>query len=216
MLVNYTIANVIDNITFIPYQSILTLTVTLGETFEGEFVPSRPFRVNAGPVHSYVLMGDQEGSTKYLCEVKAGDLVRVVDGSYYEGSEGSNGEKGKGYVGRAVTVGRCKIESRPMLMVSYSEQTEYNLNNCEGDDNVEHIRDDKETLDYIDDSSRKSINGQIFLQQAETVRLVSPCSSKGFKTLPVTQAIVGNEILVLRNDFGTHVGRRISARVTEK
>ena len=37
------------------------------------FVPPRPFRVNAGPVHAYVLMAD--GSTKYLSECRAGDEV---------------------------------------------------------------------------------------------------------------------------------------------
>jgi 3-dehydroquinate synthase class II len=88
----------------------------------------------------------------------------------------------------------CKIESRPMLMINYTYET---LN---GENNV---------------------NGQIFLQQAETVRLISPTddtglNAKGWKALPVTQAVVGDEILVLRNNFGTHVGRRISARVIEK
>ncbi|CAM9935578.1 unnamed protein product, partial [Sphacelaria rigidula] len=33
----------------------------------------RPFRVNAGPVHSYALLAD--GSTKYLAELTAGDQV---------------------------------------------------------------------------------------------------------------------------------------------
>jgi 3-dehydroquinate synthase class II len=42
-------------------------------------------------------MGDKERSTKYLSEVKAGDMVRVVDGTYYgsEGCEKSKKEKGK-------------------------------------------------------------------------------------------------------------------------
>lgn len=35
---------------------------------------SRPFRINAGPVHSYALLGD--GSTKYLSELCAGDQAR--------------------------------------------------------------------------------------------------------------------------------------------
>lgn len=175
-------------------SNVKLLTLVHGETFEGEFVPSRPFRVNAGPVHSYILMGDKGGSTKYLSEVKAGDVVRVVDGTYYEGSEGCEGIQEKGYVGRTVTVGRCKIESRPMLMINYTCKTVNGKNNE---------------------------NGQIFLQQAETVRLISPSNddginSKGWKTLPVTQAAVGDEILILRNDFGTHIGKRISARVTEK
>lgn len=35
---------------------------------------SRPFRINAGPVHSYALLAD--GSIKYLTELCAGDQVR--------------------------------------------------------------------------------------------------------------------------------------------
>ena len=35
-----------------------------GETVPSEYVPTRPFRVNAGAVHSYCLMADQ--TTKYL------------------------------------------------------------------------------------------------------------------------------------------------------
>jgi 3-dehydroquinate synthase II len=33
------------------------------------YVASRPFRVNAGAVHAYVLVGEK---TKYLCELEAG------------------------------------------------------------------------------------------------------------------------------------------------
>jgi len=47
-----------------------------GETVESEYVPTRPFRVNAGSVHSYILMSD--GSTKYLSELNSGDEVAVV------------------------------------------------------------------------------------------------------------------------------------------
>lgn len=35
----------------------------------------RPFRVNAGPVHSYALLAD--GRTKYLSELCAGDQARI-------------------------------------------------------------------------------------------------------------------------------------------
>lgn len=52
------------------------LALVHAETVESGFVPPRPFRVNAGPVHSYVLMADE--STKYLSELKAGDVVLGV------------------------------------------------------------------------------------------------------------------------------------------
>ena len=43
------------------------LALVHGETIESHFVPTRPFRVNAGSIHSYVLMSDN--STKYLSAV---------------------------------------------------------------------------------------------------------------------------------------------------
>jgi 3-dehydroquinate synthase II len=71
------------------------------ECMESEYVASRPFRVNAGAVHSYVLCLD--GQTKYLSELKSGDEVMAVD------SKGNC---------RPVTVGRTKTEIRPMVMIS--------------------------------------------------------------------------------------------------
>ncbi|MEM3586661.1 MAG: 3-dehydroquinate synthase II [Candidatus Jordarchaeaceae archaeon] len=70
------------------------------ETLETEFAASRPFRVNAGAVHAYVLMTD--GKTKYLSELEAGDNVLAVD---YQG------------MCREVVVGRVKIEKRPLLLI---------------------------------------------------------------------------------------------------
>ncbi len=70
------------------------------ETVEAGYVAPRPFRVNAGPVHAYVLLPD--GKTKYLSELRAGDEVLVVD---------AKGDS------RSVIVGRVKIERRPLLLV---------------------------------------------------------------------------------------------------
>lgn len=70
------------------------------ETLDTDYVSSRPFRVNAGPVHAYILTPD--GSTRYLSELSAGDEVLVVDA------------KGRT---RPATVGRVKIEERPLLLV---------------------------------------------------------------------------------------------------
>jgi 3-dehydroquinate synthase II len=176
------------------------LALVHGETFEGEYVPSRPFRVNAGPVHSYVLMAD--GSTKYLSEVRAGDSVKVIDASALD----KEGVK-PSLKGRAVTVGRCKIESRPMLIISYR--------------NGENVNSD--IGDSVPISS--DCTGQIFLQQAETVRLICPVldqmnskvdsDNRSFKAVSVTNIAVGDVIFVLRNESGTHVGNRISAKVVE-
>jgi 3-dehydroquinate synthase II len=70
------------------------------ESLESEYVASRPFRVNAGAVHAYVLVPG--GKTKYLSDLIAGDEVLAVD------SEGST---------RTVVVGRVKIEKRPLMLV---------------------------------------------------------------------------------------------------
>ncbi|HZY92953.1 MAG TPA: 3-dehydroquinate synthase II [Thermoplasmata archaeon] len=64
------------------------------------FTRPRPFRVNAGSAHSYVLMAD--GTTRYLSELSAGDTVAVVT------PRGAQ---------RAVRVGRLKIERRPLVLV---------------------------------------------------------------------------------------------------
>ena len=79
------------------------LVLVLGETATGGFVPPRPFRVNAGPVHSYILRAD--GKTSYLSEVKAGDELLVA--SRAGGST------------RSAVVGRAKVEPRPCLRVDH-------------------------------------------------------------------------------------------------
>ena len=98
------------------------------ETERNEYVAARPFRVNAGAVHAYVrLPGDK---TTYLGEFKAGQEVLIVD---------ANGETS------LATLGRVKIEVRPMLLVEAQVNTE---------DGVK--------------------TGTVFLQNAETIRLTTP------------------------------------------
>jgi len=76
------------------------------EVFETQFVASRPFRVNAGDVSAYILVPEEDPEstsiyrTKYLSEIKGGVKVLAVD---IEGKA------------RIVSVGRVKIETRPML-----------------------------------------------------------------------------------------------------
>jgi 3-dehydroquinate synthase II len=106
------------------------------EVFETEFVSSRPFRVNAGDVSSYILVPDETSmhtnkyKTKYLSELKGGDKVLVVD------TQGNV---------REVTVGRVKIETRPMLR--------FNI----------RVQDKNQTISL-----------SCVCQNAETIRLVDP------------------------------------------
>src|SRR5256885_16969433 len=81
-------------------SSDLGLFLVHAETLESGYVAARPFRVNAGAVHAYIYLPD--GTTKYLSELRAGDEVLVVD---------SNGH------GRSATVGRLKVERRPLLLL---------------------------------------------------------------------------------------------------
>ncbi|MCK4239395.1 MAG: 3-dehydroquinate synthase II [Candidatus Lokiarchaeota archaeon] len=105
------------------------------EVFETQFVSSRPFRVNAGDVSAYILVpnDDPEASnpykTNYLSELKAGDKVFVSD---------LNGNT------RIVSVGRVKIEVRPMLLFNLAAE----------------VKDEKIPINVI-------------LQNAETIRLIS-------------------------------------------
>ena len=70
------------------------------ESVGSSFTSPRPFRVNAGAVHCYTLSPD--GTTRYLSELETGSEVLVLD---------SHGKA------RRATVGRSKIENRPMLMI---------------------------------------------------------------------------------------------------
>lgn len=70
------------------------------ETLENPYVAPRPFRVNAGAVHAYATMPG--GKTAYLSDLKTGDRVLISD---------SRG------VTKEATVGRVKIELRPLLLI---------------------------------------------------------------------------------------------------
>tara|TARA_Y100000588_G_scaffold378784_1_gene459844 strand:- start:5298 stop:6164 length:867 start_codon:yes stop_codon:yes gene_type:complete len=133
-----------------------------GETIASEYVPTRPFRVNAGAIHSYALLSD--GKTKYLSELNSGDEVAIVS------------EKG---VHESATIGRLKIENRPLLMIRFA------------------------TPEY---------QGQVVVQQAETVRLVS--SEKG--AISVTNLEPGDRISVVTDNRVRHIGIAVEGEVTEK
>ncbi|KAL8097827.1 uncharacterized protein LOC141687148 isoform X2 [Apium graveolens] len=77
------------------------------ECLETSYISSRPFRVNAGPVHAYVSVPG--GKTCYLSELKSGKEVIVVDQS---GNQ------------RTAVVGRVKIETRPLILVEAKAETD--------------------------------------------------------------------------------------------
>ena len=75
------------------------------ESEESPYVAARPFRVNAGGVYAYILVGEK---TRYLSELKSGDDVLIVN------AEGN---------ARKAVVGRVKIEKRPLMLVEAELET---------------------------------------------------------------------------------------------
>ncbi|MBE6487626.1 MAG: 3-dehydroquinate synthase II [Methanosphaera stadtmanae] len=94
------------------------------ESLESEYVASRPFRVNAGPVHAYVMTPGNK--TRYLSEIQAGDEVITINN--------------KGQTKTAI-VGRVKIERRPLLLI----EAEY-----EGQ-KIKTLVQNAETIRLVDD-----------------------------------------------------------------
>ncbi|KAJ0754437.1 putative 3-dehydroquinate synthase II [Helianthus annuus] len=119
------------------------------ECLESNYIASRPFRVNAGPVHAYVAIPG--GKTCYLSELKTGKEILVVD---------QNG------IQRTAIVGRVKIETRPLVIVTAK------------------VDSDEETC-Y-----------SILLQNAETVGFVPPNKGNEATAIPVTSLKVGDQVLL--------------------
>lgn len=146
------------------------LLLVHGETIENPYAAVRPFRVNAGAVHSYVLAPGSR--TLYLSEAASGVRVLLVD---------RDGQ------GRASHVGRLKIERRPLVLVEVE------------------------------------VGGRTFnaiLQNAETVRLVTPAGHASVSGLEVGQKVVvytphapnGAEG---DGTTGRHFGRAVPERIIE-
>ena len=115
-------------------------------------------------MHSYVKMpGDR---TAYLSELAAGDEVLVVS---------PRGEA------RVATVGRVKIEHRPLVRVDAREA---------------------QTGDEI----------SVFLQNAETVKVVAP----GGEAVPVTSLEPGDEVLCSYQEGDRHTGIPVEERIVER
>ncbi|MGA7044532.1 MAG: 3-dehydroquinate synthase II, partial [Nitrososphaeraceae archaeon] len=70
------------------------------ESVGSSFTSPRPFRVNAGAVYCYTITPD--GNTKYLSEIESGTEILIIN------KEGTS---------RRATVGRAKIETRPLRLI---------------------------------------------------------------------------------------------------
>jgi len=152
------------------------------EVFDSEFVKSRPFRVNAGDVSEYILVPSDNSEisieneirtqTKYLSELQSGDKVLVVD------KQGNS---------RIVSVGRVKIETRPMLLID-----------------LEVIKEEKQ--------NQKTVSIKVTLQNAETVMVIGVDGLP----ISVPKLKVGDKILVNLGPGATHFGIKIKEQIIEK
>ncbi|WP_018123683.1 3-dehydroquinate synthase II family protein [Desulfovibrio oxyclinae] len=132
------------------------------ETESNPYVAARPFRINAGAVHAYCKMpGDR---TNYLEELSSGNDVLIV---------GADGQTG------LATVGRCKTEVRPMLL--------------------------------IEAETESGAKGQVFLQNAETIRVVSESG----EPVSVVTLKEGDRILAATDEAGRHFGMRVKEEIKE-
>ncbi len=132
------------------------------EVNENPHVPPRPFRVNAGAIHAYVLSEGEK--THYLEELSSGMPVSIIS------TDGSC---------RTSSVGRVKIENRPFLIIRVCSDT--------------------------------GIEGQILLQQAETVRLLTPSGS----SIAVTSLKIGEKVLAMTLGSAMHMGKGVPSMARE-
>jgi len=126
----------------IPVGSLSSsLCLVHGETISSDFVPTRPFRVNAGAIHSYVLLPD--GTTKYLSELISGDEVAVASESGLQES---------------ATIGRLKIENRPLILIRFTADDKQGQIVAQQAETVRLVAPSKEPISVTDLSKGDSIS----------------------------------------------------------
>ena len=124
--------------------------LSCSETHPLPYMPTRPFRWNAGAVHSYVLMPDNR--TRYVSELRAGQPILAIR------SDGT---------AREVRIGRIKIERRPLLSITATTPDGATINVITQDDwhvrllgpggtvnNVTELKTGDHLLGYIPTESR--------------------------------------------------------------
>jgi 3-dehydroquinate synthase II len=142
-----------------------------GETIENPYAAVRPFRVNAGAVHSYVIAPG--GRTLYLSEAGAGIRVLLVD---------------RDGAGRVSHVGRLKIERRPLVLVEVEV----------GGTNYTAILQNAETVRLVTPAGHASVSG---LEEGQKVIVYLPAPASGGDGEGAT---------------GRHFGRAVPERIIEE
>lgn len=107
--------------------------LVLSENQISETYPARPFRINCGAIHHYLLCED--GKTCYLSELSPEMSVRVV-----------HAETG---AQRTVPIGRIKMEKRPLLRVIARNEGQRVSVTLQEADSVRLMRQGKGAVDML-------------------------------------------------------------------
>lgn len=148
-------------------SSARALCFVHAETSSSLHRPSRPFRINAGPVHSYVALPD--GRTKYLSDVVSGEQVLVVTAQ----SLGTRSSPSS----RSVTVGRCHMERRPVFCIRLEFQGQ-------------------SSQVFLENSSAVRVHAKSNHPDSVETFSAQRTSASPFFPLPITELRKGDEVLV--------------------
>ncbi|KAH7623832.1 hypothetical protein Ndes2526B_g01080 [Nannochloris sp. 'desiccata'] len=172
------------------------LFIIHSECEESGYINSRPFRVNAGPVHAYCqLPGDKTG---YLAELRSGDEVIVVDAAGKTQKE---------------LIGRVKVERRPLVLVEATTEDEviYSI-----------LLQNAETVKLIGPKGNKNggINNNIGscggIRNDARVGIEENGKEKEWRTISVAEMVPGDKVYVLVQNAARHAGVSIEESITEK
>lgn len=139
------------------------------ECEDSNYINSRPFRVNAGAVHAYT--SGVEGRTAYLSELSSGAIVQVADAAGRT---------------RTAVVGRCKVETRPLLLVEAT------------------LQDGTLVSTLLQNAETVRLTGP------------STTNEKGWQATPVSMLQEGiSQVFVCRGDAARHTGIAITETIME-
>jgi 3-amino-4-hydroxybenzoic acid synthase len=157
----------------------------------------REFRVNAGAVHSYIWGPD--GTTLYLSEMQAGSEVICVD---------VNGNA------RTLTVGRAKIERRPLVSITCRLPIDTLPAQISGAAHAQRALQQRVTPsnEKLSDRDMDYVYINAFLQNDWHVRVMGSDGKIRHSTMLET----GDELMVHLDSPGRHTGIRIAESIIEK
>lgn len=156
------------------------------ECAESKYIASRPFRVNAGPVHSYLQLPG--GRTGYLSELSSGAEVLVAD---------AHGRT------RTALVGRVKIEQRPLVLVEAE---------LADGDRCSVLLQNAETVRLVAPNAGPSGDSRSSHSTPDAPQEREP----SWRAVSVSELAAGEQLLVLRQAGARHTGVAIEESITER